>query len=72
MNNKRRKEIISVINDIEDVINTILEEETEAFDNMPENLQCSERGCQSEEAQDNLNRAIELLDEVVICLEDSI
>ena len=45
MNNKRRERIQKMISKLEDInteISEILEEEQEAFDNMPENLQTSE------------------------------
>ena len=54
MNNKRRKEIQIVIEKIETINNLvqdILDEEQDAFDNMPENLQASERGEVSEAAR---------------------
>lgn len=71
MNNKRRKEIANVIRQIENVVSSILEDEEEAFDNMPESLQYSERGDMSQEAQDNLSGAIDALEEAIICLEDA-
>lgn len=71
MNNKRRKEITNVIRQIENVVSSILVDEEEAFDNMPEGLQESERGDISQEAQDNLSNAIDALEEAIICLEDA-
>lgn len=87
MNNKRRKEILNVINRIElkisaenlsaefikqenNVISNILFDEEEAFENMPESLQGSERGDISQEAQDNLRCAIDALDEAGSCLSE--
>lgn len=71
MNNKRRKEIANAIRQIENVVSSILADEEEAFDNMPEGLQESERGDISQEAQDNLSNAIDALEEAIICLEDA-
>lgn len=71
MNNKRRKEIASVIRKIESVVSDILAEEEEAFDNMPESLQYSERGDMSQEAQDNLSCAVDSLEEAISYLEDA-
>ena len=71
MNNKRRKEIANAIRQIENVVSSILADEEEAFDNMPEGLQESERGDISQEAQDNLSNAINALEEAIICLEDA-
>ena len=42
MNKQRRREIIEVIKRIEKIVSSILLDEEEAFDNMPENLQNSE------------------------------
>ena len=71
MNNKTRKEIANAIRQIENVVSSILADEEEAFDNMPEGLQESERGDISQEAQDNLSNAIDALEEAIICLEDA-
>lgn len=71
MNNKRRKEIANAIRQIENVVLSILADEEEAFDNMPESLQGSERGDMSQEAQDNLSSAVDALEEAIICLEDA-
>ena len=70
MNNQRRKEIKKVIMDIESVVQTLLDEEQEAFDNMPESLQYSDNGIVSEEAQDSLSAAIDALEEAIGCLEE--
>ena len=71
MNNKRRKEIANVIRQLESVVSIILAEEEEAFDNMPESLQNSERGDISQEAQDNLSCAVDSLEEAISYLEDA-
>lgn len=71
MNKQRRKEIANAIRQIETVVSSILADEEEAFDNMPESLQESERGDISQEAQDNLSNAIDALEEAIICLEDA-
>lgn len=71
MNNKRRKEIANTIRQIERVVSDILAEEEEAFDNMPESLQYSERGDISQEAQDNLSSAVDSLEEAISYLEDA-
>lgn len=71
MNKQRRKEIANTIRQIENVVSSILADEEEAFENMPENLQESERGYTSQDAQDNLSNAIDALEEAIICLEDA-
>lgn len=70
MNKARRKEIQKVIRDIETLVQSILGEEQEAFDNMPENLQGSWRGTESEDAQGSLESAIDALEEAIVCLEE--
>ena len=70
MNNKRRKEIADVIRQIESVVEAILNEEQDAFDNMPESLQCSYNGTVSEDAQDSLESAIDCLEDAIGYLEE--
>lgn len=72
MNNKRRQKIRNAISNICDVVEDILEEEEESYENMPEGIQTSIRGAESEEAQDNLHNAIGALEEAISCLEDII
>lgn len=73
MNKDRRKRIIdaiSAIGKIETLIQNILDEEQESYENMPEGLQSSENGIVSEEAQENLDAAIEALEEAISYLEE--
>ncbi len=73
MNKERRKKIadaIAAIGKIEALIQNILDEEQEAYENMPEGLQTSENGVISEEAQENLDSAIEALEEAICYLEE--
>lgn len=72
MNKTRRKEIQKIIKDIENLVHNILSEEQEAFDNMPENLQGSYRGQESEDAQGSLESAIDALEEAIACLDEII
>ena len=51
-------------------LSSILSEEQDAFDNMPEGLQSSYRGMCSEDAIDNMEEASEKLDEVIELLGD--
>ena len=71
MNKQRRREIIEVIKRIEKIVSSILSDEEEAFDNMPENLQNSERGDISQDAQDNLSWAVDSLEEAISYLEEA-
>lgn len=66
MNNIRRKAIENIIKRLE----SILDEEREAFDNMPENLHESMNGLESQDAQANLEAAIDALEEAISCLEE--
>lgn len=70
MNKKRRTQIMENINDLEKIKNkleNILLEESLRFDNIPENLQGSLQGEESEEAIDVLN---EVIDELGNCIDN--
>jgi hypothetical protein len=51
-------------------LSSILNEEQDAFDNMPEGLQSSYRGMCSEDAIDSMEEASEKFDEVIELLND--
>lgn len=51
-------------------LSSILNEEQDTFDNMPEGLQSSYRGMCSEDAIDSMEEASEKLDEVIELLND--
>ncbi len=85
MNKQRRKELANIVNAMENVstpidieelegiksdIEMVLMDEEMAFDNMPEGLQYSMRGEASQEAQDNMNEAIDAIDEFISDYED--
>lgn len=74
MNRIRRK----ALNDIKDQIEMLrctleqlAEEEEEYHDNMPENLQGSERYEKADEACDSLNSALDSLDEAVEHIDEA-
>lgn len=72
MNKERRTKITKIIKEIEQVKNKlqdVLSEEENVFDNMPENLQCSMRGEESEESIDYMNEAVDALDNAIEQLE---
>ena len=72
MNNKRRKEISKISSILEDAksrLSTVIDEEQEDFDNMPESLQGSERGCESEEALDSMNDALDSIESAIEYLD---
>ena len=60
MNNTRRKELQKIIDSLEDVITY----EQDAYDNMPEGIQDSEKGEVMQEGLDSLNEAKDLLEEI--------
>lgn len=71
MNKQRRielKHIIDKLEDSKDKINIILSDEQDYYDNMPENLQGSIRGMESEEYIDILSDVIESMDDIIECI----
>lgn len=74
MNMIRRKklsDIIAQLVSIKESIESVLEEEEEARDSMPESLQTCERYEISDEACNNLGDAIDSLDEAIDRLEEA-
>ena len=68
MNKDRRAKIAKIINEIEaakEILQSVLSDEQDSFDNMPENLQSSIRAEESEEAIDSMENAIEMLESAV-------
>ena len=65
MNKARRKElaeIISLIEEARERLESVMDEEQEAFDNMPESLQYSERGETMEEYISTMDEMLDALD----------
>lgn len=60
----------SQLKDASKRLSSILSEEQDAFDNMPEGLQSSYRGMCSEDAIDSMEEASDKLDEVIESLND--
>lgn len=79
MNRSRRKELRMLIREINgaksdeelskciEVLDSILWDEQNYYDNIPENLQFSDRATVSEEAIDNIEEALENLNEALNC-----
>ena len=68
MNQDRRNKITKVIDTIEankSLLQSVLDDEQFAFDNMPENLQGSTRGMDSEESISIMEEAIEKIEEAL-------
>jgi len=75
MNNTRRKQIQGIIDKLEDLkcnIESLKDEEQEAFDNLPEGIQASERGEAMESAVYNLEEGYDIIDMVIDFLMESI
>lgn len=75
MNKQRRKELEEAVRLLEEAYSTIeiiMEQEQEAFDNMPEGLQESERGEQMQENIDNLDSCLSDLENVKEQVEEVI
>lgn len=73
MNKERRIKIRNIIKEIEQVkekLQDVLNEEESVFDNMPENLQYSMRGEESEESIDYMDEAVDALDNAIEQLEE--
>lgn len=73
MNKNRRKEIESIIEELESLgsrIEAVKEEEDDAFNNIPESLQYSEKGELMEQNVEDLDEAFNGLSEVVEELQE--
>ena len=74
MNKNRRKKIQEVAEQIDLLkgeVEDILSEEEEYRDNIPENMQSSERYDTAEAACDNLQNAVDSIEEALSCLEEA-
>ena len=75
MNAQRRKSIQEVIDQLRDLMDTVemlRDEEQEAYDNLPESIQYSERGEAMSESADNLDSAYNSIDELIGYLDAAI
>ena len=73
MNKTRRQQLRKWLEDIEEIKNkleNICSDEEDYYDQIPENLQSGQRACDSEEAIDQMNGAIDALDEAISCIEE--
>lgn len=74
MNKDRRARIATLkdtIDEAKGALETILDEERDAYDNLPESLQDSGQGQASQEAIDNLESALSGLDEALCYLDEA-
>ena len=75
MNKARRKaieEIIDQLGTLKEQIESVSEEEQEAFDNLPESIQYSERGDAMSDYITDLDDAASSIDDVMSTLQDII
>lgn len=75
MNKSRRRaleEIANKVEELRDRLQGILEEEQEAYDNMPESLQESERGCNMYDGISPMEESVSSLDDVANSLREII
>lgn len=74
MNKARRKaldEVISKIEEAKELLENLQAEEEEYRDNMPENLQGSERYEAADAVVDNMSSAVDALDEAISSIESA-
>ena len=75
MNNKRRKAIGLVINSLENLsadLEEVAQEESDAYENMPESIQQSDRGSNIEDNIYNLEDCISQINDVIDTLSSMI
>lgn len=74
MNNTRRNLIADLLIKVQDIhseVDSLLAEEQEFLDNMPENFQNGEKGEHAQAAIDQLEAAVENLNETENCLDQA-
>ena len=75
MNKNRRdllKRTILLSNEIDSILERVLDQEQDCLDNIPENLQDSERSQKMENAVDCLESAIDFLDNMKESIEEAL
>lgn len=75
MNKQRRKYLAEAVDKLTEamlIVDGVRNDEQDAFDNMPESLQYSERGEQMEEYIDNLDEAYGNISDVADALQEII
>lgn len=74
MNKERRKSIdyiIAKLDELEERIDALINEEQDSLDNLPDNLQESTRAERMQEAIENLEYAIDSIEETITNLQDA-
>ena len=75
MNSKRRAYLnaaVDMLRQSKSIVERAQEEEQDALDNLPENLEDSERYSKMENAADSLSDACDALDEAIGLIEDAV
>ena len=82
MNAQRRKDIqvgidkmndaMALLEESKSIFETASEEERDAYENLPESIQESERGCAMEEAADNLDDIVSSIDDYISEITESV
>ena len=75
MNKTRRRDLQNIITKIDilkEELEALRDEEQDYMDNIPENLQGSERYEVAEEAVDNMDNALDAFDEVIDSISEAI
>ena len=73
MNKTRRQQLRKWLEDMEAIkseLESICSDEQDYFDCMPENLQGSQRGCDSEEAIEQMEDAVSSIEEAISIIEE--
>ncbi len=75
MNTKRRgrlKDALNLLSSASDILTSVCDKEQDCLDNYPENLQGTDRYERMESAVDNLNDALEKLEDIKDCIASAI
>ena len=75
MNKARRKQLEEIVNNLDEqksAIESVCEEEQEAFDNLPESIQYSERGETMESYISEMEDALSNLEDIISSLQEII
>lgn len=73
MNKTRRQQLRKWLEDMENIkseLETICSDEQDYFDNMPENLQGSQRGMDAEEAIEQMEEAVSYIEDAISIIEE--
>lgn len=75
MNRYRRsilKTIVESLNKISEELRDVIDEETDAYENMPDNLKDGERGSSSSDAIEYLEEASSSIDDIIDTINEAI